>query len=94
MNAIATSKKLLTSRSANTRHSLDVFRRVHFGRWPTLRAYSTRRRADTIYEVAKWLRMSAAKPYCVLVWNLDTMAISWRDFHKLAEARAYLRTLL
>ena len=92
MNAIATSETSLTSRSAKTRHSLEVFRRAHFGRWPTLRAYSVRRHGSTIYEVAKWLRMRADKPYCVLVWNLAEISMRWHDFRTLAEARKYLHT--
>lgn len=90
MNAIATSHPQLSS-SATT-YTLEVFHRMHGGRWPSLRTYYARRLDDYIFEVARWLR-SSNKSYCVITWRLSEISMRWRSFPTLAEAREHARSL-
>ncbi|WP_146140695.1 hypothetical protein [Haliangium sp. UPWRP_2] len=82
------------SKDARLRHTLDVFRFAHSGRWPILRSRFVRRRGDVIFETARWLRMRTDKPYCAVVWNLCDISVRWKDFRTLAEAKTYLQTLM
>lgn len=90
MNAIATLPRQVPSNTTN--YTLEVFQRMHSGRWPSLRSYYKRRRADRIFEVARWLR-SSDKSYCVITWHLPEISMRWRSFSTLAEARKHARSL-
>lgn len=57
----------------------DFFRRMHTGRWPTLRAIKMRQLSDgSLVEVAEWLRMPAQR-YGVITWRFDGNA--WQCQH-------------
>lgn len=48
----------------------DFFRRMHTGRWPTLRTVALRQMEDgSLLEVAEWLRGNPR--YCVVTWGAD-----------------------
>lgn len=49
----------------------DFFRRMHTGRWPTLRVIKLRQLADgSLVEVAEWLRVHGSR-YSVIEWGAD-----------------------
>jgi hypothetical protein len=77
MNRIATQKTMprivakINLSDDGSRRLHDFIRRMHTGRWPTLRALGMRQRRDgTIIEAVEWTR-TAVPRYAVIEWRAD-----------------------
>lgn len=54
------------------------FRRMHAGRWPTLRTLALRQAPDgTLIEAAEWLRQKHSR-FAVVEWAVQDGRLTWR----------------
>ena len=80
MNQIATHRRLvakppsivakLNLENEDQRRLHDFIRRMHTGRWPTLRAHGMRQVNGVIIEAAEWLRVAGSR-YSLIEWRPD-----------------------
>lgn len=71
----------------------DFIRRMHTGRWPTLRALGMGQIGGKLYEAAEWIR-TAEPRFGLIEWRADGNGMSMRPAASRREALAELRHLL
>src|SRR5579871_393881 len=70
----------------------DFIRRMHTGRWPTLRALGMRQLPDgTIIEAAEWLR-TLEPSYMVIEWRSDGNGLRMQQMKSRHSAQHTLRS--